>query len=105
MLLQICGDRYRWASVSSPVKMAQNDFVKNVTVEQAKCAHHPHSQSCSQYEDKMSPFFHTGLAPLSALDGKSYTSILYGNGPGYALDSGDRPNVTEEESGKSHNVA
>ncbi|GAB1285192.1 Alkaline phosphatase [Apodemus speciosus] len=40
-----------------------------------------------------------GLAPLSALDGKSYTSILYGNGPGYVLDSGDRPNVTEKESG------
>lgn len=39
-----------------------------------------------------------GLAPLKAQDGKSYTSILYGNGPGYVLDSGNRPNVTEAES-------
>ncbi|XP_051010212.1 intestinal-type alkaline phosphatase 1 [Acomys russatus] len=40
-----------------------------------------------------------GLAPLSALDGKPYTSILYGNGPGYALNSSTRPTVTEAESG------
>uniref|UniRef100_A0A8C9P796 Alkaline phosphatase n=1 Tax=Spermophilus dauricus TaxID=99837 RepID=A0A8C9P796_SPEDA len=39
-----------------------------------------------------------GLAPLKAQDGKAYTSILYGNGPGYVLNSGDRPNVTEDES-------
>ncbi|ERE82116.1 intestinal-type alkaline phosphatase 1-like protein [Cricetulus griseus] len=39
-----------------------------------------------------------GLAPLNAQDGKPYTSILYGNGPGYALGSGNRPNVTSEES-------
>lgn len=63
------------------------------------------SKSCSQYEDKTSPFFHTGLAPLNAQDGKSYTSILYGNGPGYVLNSGDRPNVTDAESGKCRNTA
>uniref|UniRef100_A0A8C6RTY9 Alkaline phosphatase n=1 Tax=Nannospalax galili TaxID=1026970 RepID=A0A8C6RTY9_NANGA len=40
-----------------------------------------------------------GLAPRSAQDDKSYTSILYGNGPGYVLNSGNRPNVTETESG------
>uniref|UniRef100_A0A8C6MNZ5 Alkaline phosphatase n=1 Tax=Mus spicilegus TaxID=10103 RepID=A0A8C6MNZ5_MUSSI len=39
-----------------------------------------------------------GLAPLKALDDKSYTSILYGNGPGYELKSGNRPNVTEAQS-------
>ncbi|XP_028645406.1 intestinal-type alkaline phosphatase 1 [Grammomys surdaster] len=39
-----------------------------------------------------------GLAPLNAQDGKSYTSILYGNGPGYVLNSGNRPNVTKDES-------
>ncbi|XP_034377602.1 intestinal-type alkaline phosphatase 1 [Arvicanthis niloticus] len=39
-----------------------------------------------------------GLAPLNALDGKSYTSILYGNGPGYKLGLDSRPNVTEEQS-------
>uniref|UniRef100_A0A8C0X048 Alkaline phosphatase n=1 Tax=Castor canadensis TaxID=51338 RepID=A0A8C0X048_CASCN len=37
------------------------------------------------------------LAPFKAEDGKFYTSILYGNGPGYK--EGDRPNVTESESG------
>uniref|UniRef100_A0A8C0X204 Alkaline phosphatase n=1 Tax=Castor canadensis TaxID=51338 RepID=A0A8C0X204_CASCN len=36
------------------------------------------------------------LAPFKAEDGKFYTSILYGNGPGYK--EGDRPNVTESES-------
>lgn len=41
-----------------------------------------------------------GLAPLKAQDGKSYTSILYGNGPGYVLKSGNRPKVTEVESGE-----
>jgi alkaline phosphatase len=53
----------------------------------------------------MSAFFHTGLAPLKALDDKSYTSILYGNGPGYELKSGNRPNVTEAQSGKYHIIA
>ncbi|XP_004868187.1 intestinal-type alkaline phosphatase [Heterocephalus glaber] len=40
-----------------------------------------------------------GLAPRLAEDGKTYTSILYGNGPGYVGDKGPRPNVTAEESG------
>ncbi|XP_004637454.1 intestinal-type alkaline phosphatase-like [Octodon degus] len=40
-----------------------------------------------------------GLAPLLAEDGKTYTSILYGNGPGYVGDKGPRPNVTTLESG------
>ncbi|XP_010630089.1 intestinal-type alkaline phosphatase-like [Fukomys damarensis] len=40
-----------------------------------------------------------GLAPRLAEDGKTYTSILYGNGPGYIGDKGPRPNVTAEESG------
>ncbi|XP_072428626.1 intestinal-type alkaline phosphatase 1-like [Chiloscyllium punctatum] len=33
-----------------------------------------------------------GLAPAFALDGKPYTTILYGNGPGYAITNGTRPN-------------
>lgn len=45
----------------------------------------------------MSLFLHAGLAPLNALDGKPYTSILYGNGPGY-VGTGERPNVTDAES-------
>ncbi|XP_038673161.1 alkaline phosphatase-like [Scyliorhinus canicula] len=35
-----------------------------------------------------------GLAPAQAEDEKPYTSILYGNGPGYAIVNGTRPNIT-----------
>lgn len=52
----------------------------------------------------MSLFLHAGLAPLKALDGKSYTSILYGNGPGY-VGTGGRPNVTTFESRECGGVA
>uniref|UniRef100_A0A8D0H5W0 Alkaline phosphatase n=1 Tax=Sphenodon punctatus TaxID=8508 RepID=A0A8D0H5W0_SPHPU len=34
-----------------------------------------------------------GLAPKKAEDKRPYTSILYGNGPGYALHNGSRPDV------------
>uniref|UniRef100_G3TRJ8 Alkaline phosphatase n=1 Tax=Loxodonta africana TaxID=9785 RepID=G3TRJ8_LOXAF len=36
-----------------------------------------------------------GLASSKASDGKAYTSILYGNGPGYALGTGSRPDVND----------
>uniref|UniRef100_H9GIB3 alkaline phosphatase n=1 Tax=Anolis carolinensis TaxID=28377 RepID=H9GIB3_ANOCA len=36
-----------------------------------------------------------GLAPKMAMDNRSYTSILYGNGPGYALKDGTRQNVNK----------
>uniref|UniRef100_A0A8C2V4T1 Alkaline phosphatase n=1 Tax=Chinchilla lanigera TaxID=34839 RepID=A0A8C2V4T1_CHILA len=39
-----------------------------------------------------------GLAPSLALDFKNYTSILYGNGPGYPLTS-SRPDVSDSETG------
>ncbi|EPY72291.1 hypothetical protein CB1_116286001, partial [Camelus ferus] len=39
-----------------------------------------------------------GLADGKASDGKSYTSILYGNGPGYQLSGGARPDVDKSES-------
>ncbi|XP_042313775.1 intestinal-type alkaline phosphatase-like [Sceloporus undulatus] len=35
-----------------------------------------------------------GLAPKRATDKRSYTSILYGNGPGYTLKNGSRPDVS-----------
>ncbi|CAM4597196.1 unnamed protein product [Lepidochelys olivacea] len=35
-----------------------------------------------------------GLAPKKAEDKRSYTSILYGNGPGYAIANGSRPDVS-----------
>ncbi|EHH21762.1 hypothetical protein EGK_04898 [Macaca mulatta] len=40
-----------------------------------------------------------GLAPGKAQDRKAYTALLYGNGPGYVLKDGARPDVTESESG------
>ncbi|CAN0236102.1 unnamed protein product [Rangifer tarandus platyrhynchus] len=39
-----------------------------------------------------------GLAPSKASDFKSYTSILYGNGPGYVLGGGSRPDVNDSTS-------
>ncbi|KAM5156153.1 intestinal-type alkaline phosphatase-like [Callospermophilus lateralis] len=60
-------------------------------------ADHSHVFSFGGYTLRGSSIF--GLAPLKAQDGKSYTSILYGNGPGYVLNSGNRPDVTEVESG------
>ncbi|XP_021089837.2 alkaline phosphatase, germ cell type-like [Mesocricetus auratus] len=39
-----------------------------------------------------------GLSSYKAGDGKPFTSILYGNGPGYRLHNGVRAAVTEEES-------
>ncbi|XP_072894842.1 alkaline phosphatase-like [Hemitrygon akajei] len=35
-----------------------------------------------------------GLSPYIANDNKPYTSILYGNGPGFAIVNGSRPNIT-----------
>ncbi|XP_010835397.1 PREDICTED: intestinal-type alkaline phosphatase-like, partial [Bison bison bison] len=39
-----------------------------------------------------------GLADGKAKDGKSYTTLLYGNGPGHRLVMGSRPDVNEKES-------
>lgn len=39
-----------------------------------------------------------GLAPDVAKDGKAFTSLLYANGPGFALSSGSRPNVNDSQS-------
>ncbi|NWV13719.1 PPBI phosphatase, partial [Ptilonorhynchus violaceus] len=52
-------------------------------------ADHSHVFSFGGYTLRGSSIF--GLAPEAALDGKNYTSILYGNGPGYP--GTDRPNV------------
>nr|XP_048284901.1 intestinal-type alkaline phosphatase 1-like [Myodes glareolus] len=59
-------------------------------------ADHSHVFSFGGYTFRGTSIF--GLAPQDAEDGKPYTSILYGNGPGYKLSSGERPNVTIEES-------
>ncbi|KAF1568822.1 UNVERIFIED_CONTAM: Intestinal-type alkaline phosphatase, partial [Eudyptes robustus] len=52
-------------------------------------ADHSHVFSFGGYTLRGSSIF--GLAPSSAADGKTYTSILYGNGPGYP--GTNRPNV------------
>ncbi|KAL2775298.1 intestinal-type alkaline phosphatase precursor [Daubentonia madagascariensis] len=60
-------------------------------------ADHSHVFSFGGYTLRGSSIF--GLAPSKAQDGKAYTSILYGNGPGFVLNSGVRPDVNENESG------
>ncbi|XP_037377825.1 intestinal-type alkaline phosphatase-like [Talpa occidentalis] len=66
-------------------------------------ADHSHVFTFGGYTLRGSSIF--GLAPKKAFDGKSYTSILYGNGPGYPLLSPSRPNVTEAESSKKTYLA
>ncbi|XP_017741706.1 PREDICTED: intestinal-type alkaline phosphatase [Rhinopithecus bieti] len=60
-------------------------------------ADHSHVFSFGGYTLRGSSIF--GLAPSKARDSKAYTSILYGNGPGYVLNAGVRPDVNESESG------
>ncbi|XP_055977450.1 intestinal-type alkaline phosphatase [Sorex fumeus] len=59
-------------------------------------ADHSHVFTFGGYTHRGSSIF--GLAPELALDLKTYTSILYGNGPGYNLSSTNRPNVSETQS-------
>ncbi|XP_014640884.1 PREDICTED: intestinal-type alkaline phosphatase [Ceratotherium simum simum] len=59
-------------------------------------ADHSHVFSFGGYTLRGSPIL--GLAPSKASDGKAYTSILYGNGPGFALSGDSRPDVNESES-------
>ncbi|XP_052605275.1 alkaline phosphatase, germ cell type-like isoform X2 [Peromyscus californicus insignis] len=60
-------------------------------------ADHSHVFSFGGYVPRGNSIFGLG-APFNALDGKSFTSILYGNGPGYKLQKGVRPDVTDKES-------
>ncbi|XP_007184954.2 intestinal-type alkaline phosphatase [Balaenoptera acutorostrata] len=59
-------------------------------------ADHSHVFSFGGYTLRGSSVF--GLGYGKATDGKSYTSILYGNGPGYALGGASRPDVNDSES-------
>ncbi|XP_037378051.1 intestinal-type alkaline phosphatase-like [Talpa occidentalis] len=58
-------------------------------------ADHSHVFTFGGYTLRGSSIF--GLASGKASDGKAYTALLYGNGPGYAA-HGSRPDVTEAES-------
>ncbi|XP_014386051.1 PREDICTED: intestinal-type alkaline phosphatase [Myotis brandtii] len=60
-------------------------------------ADHSHVFTFGSYPLRGSSIF--GLAPEKAKDGKAYTSILYGNGPGFAINGGSRPNVSDSQSG------
>lgn len=42
-----------------------------------------------------------GLAPKKAKDKRAYTSILYGNGPGYSIRDGARPDASLPAAGTS----
>ncbi|XP_062955116.1 intestinal-type alkaline phosphatase-like [Cynocephalus volans] len=60
-------------------------------------ADHSHVFSFGGYTLRGSSIF--GLAPSKAQDDKAYTSILYGNGPGFVLSTGSRPDVNDTLSG------
>lgn len=47
------------------------------------------------------PFPVPGLAPKKAKDKRAYTSILYGNGPGYSIRDGGRPAASLPATGRS----
>ncbi|XP_051873983.1 intestinal-type alkaline phosphatase 1-like [Pristis pectinata] len=55
-------------------------------------ADHSHVFSFGGKTYRGNPIF--GLAPFNAVDDKPFTSILYGNGPGYAIVNGTRTNIT-----------
>lgn len=42
-----------------------------------------------------------GLAPKKAKDKQAYTSILYGNGPGYSIHKGGRPSPSLHAAGRN----
>ncbi|XP_060098722.1 intestinal-type alkaline phosphatase-like [Heteronotia binoei] len=68
-------------------------------------ADHSHVFSFGGYTLRGTSIF--GLAPKLANDDKTYTSILYGNGPGYQITNQSRPNVSavESESNSYHQQA
>ncbi|CAH2248097.1 dual specificity testis-specific kinase 2 isoform X1 [Pelobates cultripes] len=63
-------------------------------------ADHSHVFSFGGYTYRGNSIF--GLAPKKALDAKSYTSILYANGPGFNLTGNGRPDVDNITSDSSN---
>ncbi|MGH0158535.1 UNVERIFIED_CONTAM: hypothetical protein FKN15_060913 [Acipenser sinensis] len=55
-------------------------------------ADHSHVFTLGGSTGRGNPIF--GLAPKQAEDNMPFTSILYANGPGHALENGTRPNIT-----------
>ncbi|XP_015264041.1 PREDICTED: intestinal-type alkaline phosphatase-like, partial [Gekko japonicus] len=68
-------------------------------------ADHSHVFSFGGYTLRGTSIF--GLAPKLAADEKTYTSIVYGNGPGYQITNQSRPNVsaTASEGNNYHQQA
>ncbi|NXA60141.1 PPBT protein, partial [Mohoua ochrocephala] len=62
-------------------------------------ADHSHVFTFGGYTPRGNPIF--GLAPMqSDVDRKPFTSILYGNGPGYKIVAGERENVSAVDFGE-----
>ncbi|XP_015990198.2 intestinal-type alkaline phosphatase-like [Rousettus aegyptiacus] len=59
-------------------------------------ADHSHVFTFGGYPLRGSSVF--GLAPKKASDDKAYTSLLYGNGPGFSLSGGSRSPVSDSQS-------
>ncbi|KAM4042553.1 intestinal-type alkaline phosphatase-like [Anomaloglossus baeobatrachus] len=66
-------------------------------------ADHSHVFSFGGYTYRGSSIF--GLAPKKASDQKSYTSILYGNGPGFSITPDGRPDINTSISGENDYTA
>uniref|UniRef100_A0A8C5Q7F1 Alkaline phosphatase n=1 Tax=Leptobrachium leishanense TaxID=445787 RepID=A0A8C5Q7F1_9ANUR len=56
-------------------------------------ADHSHVFSFGGYTDRGTSIL--GLAPGRGSDAKPYTSLVYGNGPGFQLTNGTRPDITD----------
>lgn len=57
-----------------------------------------HRGRCTAVVSAITGLLPAGLAPVVAKDGKAYTSLLYANGPGFAISNGSRPNVNDSQS-------
>ncbi|XP_075058466.1 intestinal-type alkaline phosphatase-like [Mixophyes fleayi] len=63
-------------------------------------ADHSHVFTFGGYTDRGNSIL--GQAPSKASDGKPYTSLLYGNGPGFKITDGLRENITNVEIGGTY---
>ena len=46
------------------------------------------------------PLFFAGKSPLWGTDFRPYTTLMYGNGPGYKLTNGSRPDIRDVNTSK-----
>uniref|UniRef100_H2ZAI9 Alkaline phosphatase n=1 Tax=Ciona savignyi TaxID=51511 RepID=H2ZAI9_CIOSA len=79
-------------AIDTAVQMTSDDETMLIVT-----ADHSHVFTIGGYSDRGNPIF--GLAPNAIKptlgdDNKTFTTLLYGNGPGYAFESCERENVT-----------